>query len=153
MRVRVGLLLVVCLGMLVPAGGAQGAAPKPLKLDMSNYRYCAAAPCHPMEAGYYRDDNGPATGDNPIATYEVKRGATVIWTYKDQACDQMGCSGHNVVLETGKPAGKKVGTVPSNKGPKQIKLKITQKAGTTIRYFCTISNHYDFGMTGVLKVT
>lgn len=144
-------VLVACLLGLSPSAGA--ATPR-LKLTISNFRFCEAASCTPLDAGYLRGADGPVMGtDNPLAIVDVKRGAVVSWIYRDGFCDMLGCPGHNVVFENGTPNGTRKGFVASGKMGKAINVKITQKAGTTIRYFCSVNNHYQDGMTGILRVT
>ena len=128
------------------------AAPK-LELSLSNFRYCEADTCTPLDAGYVRDGDGPVEGlDNPLAVVEVKRGTVVHWIYRDGFCDIVGCPGHNVVFENGTPNGARKGYIAAGQTGRAIKVKITQKAGTTIRYFCSVNNHYQEGMTGILRV-
>lgn len=141
-------MCAVLLTMLAPAAHA---APK-LELSISNFRFCAAETCTPLDIGYLRTDMGAAGPDLPLGTVSVKRGTTVVWVYRDAFCDAIGCSGHNVVFEDGSVQGKRKGFTPSGQGEKKISVKITQKAGTTIRYFCSVNNHYQEGMTGVLSV-
>lgn len=153
-KIRLTLFAMVVAGLLAPALPSEAAAPKPLKLSISNFRYCRTASCTPLDVGYLRSSSGPVSGtDNSNAVVPVRRGATVIWVYRDGSCDDFGCPGHNIYFENGSPAGAKKGFVPSGQGEKTIKVKITQKPGTTIRYFCTVNNHYETGMTGILRVT
>jgi plastocyanin len=151
-KLWIGLVLAAVCTALLP-GAAQAKAPK-LQLTISNFRFCQSSTCTPLDVGYLRTDTGPVSGtDNPMATINVKRGTTVVWTYRDATCDALGgCPGHNIWFENG-GVGVKKGMVPSNKGPKTITVKISQKAGTTIRYFCTVNGHYMLGMTGILHVT
>jgi plastocyanin len=149
--VVIGVALLAGIGFYEPAA----AAPK-VKVTISNFRFCKADSCSPLDIGYLRTDSGPVMGtDNAQATIDVKRGATVVWTYRDASCDGFmgGCPGHNVVFENGSPTGSRKGFAPANKGAKTISVKITQKAGTMIRYFCSVNNHYQEGMTGILRVT
>ena|SRR5581483_1403188 len=152
-KLWIGLVLACTVTVALP-GAAQAAKTPKLNLVIDNFRYCAATPCTPLDAAYLRTDTGPVSGtDNPLATISVKRGTTVVWTYKDSFCDALGgCPGHNIYFENG-GAGLKKGFTPANKGPKTITVKITQKPGTTIRYFCTVNGHYMLGMTGILHVT
>ncbi len=148
------LVVIAVVGALIGSVPAEAATKKPatLKLTISNFRYCKAMSCSPFDTGYLRSDNAPVA-DNPLAIINVKRGSYVSWVYRDSFCDSIdGCTGHNVYLETGKPSGKRIGFVPANKGPKAINVLITQKVGTTIRYYCSVNNHYQTGMTGILKV-
>ena len=150
-KLWIGLVLA-CTAMVVLPVSAQAKAPK-LNLVIDNFRFCAASPCTPLDAGYLRTDTGPVSGtDNPLATIDVKRGTTVVWTYMDSFCNAIsGCPGHNIYFENG-GAGVKKGFTPSNTS-KTITVKITQKPGTTIRYYCTVNGHYMLGMTGILHVT
>ena len=145
----------VSLAAMVIPGPAQAAkAPPTVKLTMSNFRYCKAAECSPLDFGYLRTDTGPVPGtDNPNATISVKRGSTVVWVYRDTQCDGAdGCSGHNIYFENG-ATGSRKGYVPARKGPRTITVRMTQKPGTTVRYFCTVNGHYMTGMTGILQIT
>jgi plastocyanin len=152
-KLWIGLALACMVTVGMPLTAQAAKAPK-LNLVIDNFRFCSAAPCTPLDAGYARTDTGPVSGtDNPLATINVKRGTTVVWTYMDSSCDAIsGCPGHNINFENGY-TGVKKGFAPSNKGPKTITVKITQKPGTTIRYFCTVNGHYMLGMTGILHVT
>lgn len=154
-RMRMIALLACVLAPLVPATGAEGkTTPKPgLVLTMSNFRYCAADSCTPLDFGYLRPGDAPIEGtDNPLSIIDVKSGTLVRWVYRDASCDMFSCGGHNIFFENGKPSGVKKGFAPSNKGATAINIRITQKKGTTIRYFCTVNGHYMTGMTGILNV-
>ena len=153
---RLITFFVLVVATLVPSGRAEPAAKKKaptLKLTMSNFRFCPETECTPLDIGYLRPTGTPIPGsDNPLEIVDVKRGTIVSWIYRDQQCDDFGCPGHNVYFENGS-TGVKKGQVPSNKGAKAITVKITQKKGTTIRYFCTVNGHDQTGMTGILNVT
>jgi plastocyanin len=153
-KLLIGLVLASLAAAVLPGVAQAAAKPPKLQLAISNFRYCKTAPCTPLDAAYLRTDTGPVDGsDNSQAVINVKRGTTVVWTYRDSTCNAInGCPGHNIYFENG-GAGIKKGFVPSNKGPKTIVVKISQKPGTTIRYFCTVNGHYMVGMTGVLHVT
>ena len=143
------------LAAVLPGAAAQAKIKPPkVQLSISNFRFCQSESCGPQDFGYLRTDMGPVSGtDNPSGTIMVKRGSIVVWTYRDTTCNTIsGCPGHNIYFENGK-AGIKKGFAPANKGPKTITAKITQKPGTTIRYFCTVNGHYMVGMTGILHVT
>ncbi len=148
---RIAVLLLV-MGLAGLAGPQIGAAPKALELSMSNFRFCEGASCTPLDVGYLRTEMGPLGPDNPQAAIDVKRGTIVTWVYRDSTCDMFGCPGHNVVFENGSVQGVRKGFTPSGQGEKKISVKITQKAGTSIRYFCSVNNHYQEGMTGILNV-
>jgi len=153
MRKLVIGFVLVSLATVVQPGAAIAAQPHKLNLAISNFRFCKAAPCSPFDIGYLRTNTGPVSGsDNPNAVISVKRGTTVVWKYADSTCNAIsGCTGHNIWFENG-GVGVKKGAVPSNSS-KTITVKITQKPGTTIRYFCTVNGHYMVGMTGILHVT
>lgn len=148
-------VLAVALAALAPTVPAHTAAKKAkvLKLSMSNFRFCAETECTPFDVGYLRPTGMPLPGtDNPLEAVDVKRGMTVSWVYRDAMCDGAdGCGGHNVYFEDG-GAGQRKGFAPARKGARTINVKITQKAGTTIRYFCTVNGHDQTGMTGILNV-
>lgn len=152
MRRLAAMLIVVGLaGILGPS--VEAATPKRVMISISNFRYCEGESCTPLDVGYLRTDMGPVTGaDNPMAAIEVKRGVVVSWVYRDSTCDSFGCPGHNVVFENGTLQGSRKGFIASGKTGKSINVKITQKPGTTIRYFCSVNNHYQEGMTGILNV-
>jgi hypothetical protein len=156
-KIRTTLVAGCLIAMLAPQVGADAKAKKPptLKLTISNFRYCQAESCSPLDAGYLRTADGPVAGfDNPNAIIDVKRGSVVVWTYRDGLCDSIsGCPGHNVTLDSGGPAGKRVGFAAARAGAKTIKLKVAQKKGTLVRYFCSVNNHYQYGTSGILRVT
>lgn len=153
MKRLAAVLAVAAVILSVGPNEAASAAPK-VKLSISNFRFCTAETCSPLDTGYLRGADGPVMGtDNPLAIVDVKRGVVVSWIYRDGFCDMLGCPGHNVVFENGTPNGTRKGFVASGKTGKAINVKITQKAGTTIRYFCSVNNHYQDGMTGILRVT
>ena len=158
---RTAAMKVAALAALVmlsaPVGVAR-AAGSTVEVTMSNFRYCATPTCSPADVGYLRLSSGPVAGtDNPNGIVDVPEGATVQWVYRDAgpgSCDFFGarCPGHNVRFEDGTPEGTKVGAARSNSGPTTIRATITQKAGTLIRYFCSVNGHYQMGMTGILRV-
>lgn len=155
------VMKTVALALLLVAGGplaAEGAAQAPtVELSMSNFRYCAASSCTPADQGYVRSDSGPVAGtDNPASVVEVPQGSTVEWVYRDTgpgSCDSFEeCPGHNVVLEDGTADGNSQGFVDARSGEGVISTTITQAPGETVRYFCSVSDHYQLGMTGLLRV-
>jgi hypothetical protein len=155
MRIVRSLAVIGCtVLLLIPVSAEAKPKPKPgLVLSMSNFRFCAAASCTPLDIGYLRPAGSPIAGtDNPLAGIDVKKGTLVRWMYRDMLCDAFECGGHNIYFENGKSGAKK-GFAASNKGATFIDIKITQKAGTTIRYFCTVNGHDMTGMTGILNVT
>ena len=141
--------VLLAVGVGVPAEAAK--APR-LNLTISNFRFCEGETCTPLDIGYLRDSGGPVGVDNPQAVIEVKRGTNVYWIYRDGFCDMLGCPGHNVVFENGTPSGSRKGFVATGGTGKAIKVTIKDKVGTTIRYFCSVNNHYETGMTGILQV-
>jgi plastocyanin len=150
---RIATVVVVSALLVIGSAGPIGAAKTPrLDLTISNFRFCQAETCTPVDVGYLRTSDGPAGLDNPAAAIDVKRGTIVYWIYQDGFCDTLGCPGHNVVFENGSASGVRKGFVAGGGTGKAIKVKITQKAGTTIRYFCSVNNHYETGMTGILNV-
>ena len=111
----------------------------------------------PADQGYVRTKNGPVPGtDNPGAVVDVPAGATVTWTYRDAgpgSCDFFQqCPGHNVRIENGSEKGTGVGFTKSRSGAGVITTTIDQPVGTLIRYFCSVNDHYQLGMTGLLRV-
>jgi plastocyanin len=149
------MILVVLSALLTTVGphAVVEAKTPTLKLTMSNFRFCAAESCTPLDVGYVRTDMGPADGlDNPEAPIDVKQGTIVSWVYRDGTCDRFGCPGHNVVFENGTVQGVRKGFVASGQQGKAINVRIRDKVGTTLRYFCSVNNHYQEGMTGILQV-
>ncbi|MEW6474032.1 MAG: hypothetical protein AB1679_17410 [Actinomycetota bacterium] len=139
------------------AAAPAAAASDAVELTMSNFRYCAATTCSPADVGYLRTSAGPVAGsDNPAGIVDVPEGATVRWVYRDVgpgSCDSFEqCPGHNVRFEDGSAEGARVGSVRSRSGEGAITATITQKSGELIRYFCSINDHYQLGMTGILRV-
>ena len=149
-------LVVVLAG---PVGGdAHGAAADTVELTMSNFRYCAATTCTPADQGYVRTSDGPVPGtDNPHGIVEVPAGATVRWVYRDVgpgSCDSIEqCPGHNVRFEDGTAEGTSMGGARARSGATTITANVNQPSGTLIRYFCSINDHYQAGMTGILRVS
>lgn len=150
----------VLTGLLVlalPAVDRAGAEAGTVELTMSNFRYCAGQTCSPADQGYVRQKNGPVAGtDNPATVVDVPEGATVTWTYHDVgpgSCDFFQqCPGHNVRIEDGSEKGTGLGFTKARSGAGVITTTINQPAGTLIRYFCSVSDHYQLGMTGILRV-
>lgn len=156
-KIKAGVLAAVLVLGGPAVGVAGGATGGDVELSMSNFRYCAGSTCAPTDVGYLRTSNGPVpTADNPSQVIDVPQGSTVRWIYRDKgpgSCDSFeGCSGHNVRLEDGSANGTSVGAARSRGGELAITTKITQDAGTMIRYFCSINDHYQMGMTGILRV-
>lgn len=147
---------LAALVIVAPVGEARAGGA--VEVTMSNFRYCTTPTCSPADVGYLRLSSGPVAGtDNPNGIVDVPEGGTVQWVYRDAgpgSCDFFGarCPGHNVRFEDGTPEGTKVGAARSNSGPTTITATITQKAGTLIRYFCSVNGHYQMGMTGILRV-
>lgn len=138
-------------------GSVQAKEAGTVELSMSNFRYCAGTTCTPADAGYMRSENGPVPGtDNPHGIVEVPEGSTVRWVYRDVgpgSCDFFEqCPGHNVRFEDGSAEGRSVGAVKSRSGTVAITATINQKSGELIRYFCSINDHYQLGMTAILRV-
>jgi plastocyanin len=157
-----GTMKAAVLGaVLVVAGPAvgsvQGAEAGTVELSMSNFRYCAGMSCTPADSGYMRTENGPVPGtDNPHGIVDVPEGSTVRWVYRDVgpgSCDFFEqCPGHNVRFEDGSAEGTSIGSAKSRKGTTAITATINQKSGELIRYFCSINDHYQLGMTAILRV-
>jgi hypothetical protein len=147
--------LVVIVGL--PGAQRPASAAGTVDLTMSNFHYCAAQTCSPADQGYLRTSNGPVAGaDNPHGIVDVPAGATVRWVYRDVgpgSCDFFQqCPGHNVRIEDGTAEGTRVGGVKARSGELAIVTTITAPPGTLIRYFCSINNHWQEGMTGILRV-
>ncbi|HEY2834245.1 MAG TPA: hypothetical protein VGJ14_17605 [Sporichthyaceae bacterium] len=141
--------------VLLAAAAPAAAAGDTVNLDMSNFRFCRQAPCLPTTQGYVRNPTGgPVPGsDNPAAIIDVPSGATVVWTYRDSACDAFSiCPGHMIMIENGTPDGQQIGMAAARKGPTTVSYKVTDAPGTLIHYFCNINRHDQFGQTGILRV-
>jgi len=155
MKALVSALVPVLAGPAV--GSVQAAEPKTVELSMSNFRYCAGKACTPADTGYLRTENGPVPGaDNPHGVVDVPEGATVRWVYRDVgpgSCDSFEqCPGHNVKFEDGTGKGVNKGFVKARSGDGAITAPIKQSAGELVRYFCSVNDHYQLGMTGILRV-
>jgi plastocyanin len=155
MRATALAALLVIVGP--PVGEPHAAADSTVDLTMSNFRYCATPTCSPADQGYVRLSSGPVAGsDNPNSIVDVAEGSTVRWVYRDVgpgSCDFLqGCPGHNVLVEDGSAEGLRIGSAKARSGPTAITFTVTQKPGDLIRYFCTVSDHYRTGMTGILRV-
>ncbi len=138
-------------------GGVQAKEAGTVELSMSNFRYCAGTTCTPADAGYMRGEDGPVQGtDNPHSIVDVPEGSTVKWVYRDVgpgSCDAFEqCPGHNVKFEDGTAQGVGKGFTKSRSGTGVITATINQSAGELIRYFCSVNDHYQLGMTGILRV-
>ena len=164
--------LAVCVAtLLAPAAAARASAPATRPaitypppttlLEISRFRYCNNAPCDPDAQGYVRSPSGPIPGtDNPAGVIRIIPGRRVTWTYADDLCDSatappLDCPGHEVRLENGTPEGSApLGYLPARSGPVSFEWYVPKdaKPGTLIRYFCSVKNHYAFGLTGVLEV-
>jgi plastocyanin len=152
--------LVIAMALILPGAGAgsvQAAEAKTVELTMSNFRYCAETTCTPADAGYLRTADGPVQGaDNPHGIVDVPEGSTVRWVYRDVgpgSCDSFDqCPGHNVKFEDGTADGVGKGFAKSRSGTVAITATITQSAGELVRYFCSVNDHYQLGMTGILRV-
>jgi hypothetical protein len=148
-------LVIVIAGPAVSS--VQAAESETVELSMSNFRYCAEKACTPLDAGYLRTENGPVPGaDNPQGVVDVPEGSTVRWIYRDVgpgSCDSFEqCPGHNVKFEDGTGEGAGKGFVKSRSGTGAVTATIRQSAGELIRYFCSVNDHYQLGMTGILRV-
>jgi plastocyanin len=155
MKTTVLAAVFVVAGPLV--GSVQAAEPKIVELSMSNFHYCAAKSCTPADQGYARSEEGPVPGtDSPHGTVDVPEGATVRWVYRDVgpgSCDSFEqCPGHNVKFEDGTAKGAGKGFTKARSGELAITTTITEKPGELIRYFCSVNDHYQLGMTGILRV-
>jgi hypothetical protein len=155
MKAAVLAAVFVIAGPMV--GDARGAESDTVELSMSNFRYCAGTSCTPADSGYMRTENGPVPGtDNPHGIVDVPEGSTVRWVYRDVgpgSCDFFEqCPGHDVRFEDGSAEGASMGWVKSRTGAPAITATIGRKSGELIRYFCSINDHYQLGMTGILRV-
>jgi hypothetical protein len=125
-------LVMVAIG--IPAGAATRHAPRPVSLQASDFRFCAASAsaCLPE-----RDDNNVTT---------VPVGTRVTWTYTDRGCDVVvPCPGHNVVFTKGFGSKRLVKTDGA------VIYRMTFTRAGRYSYFCTA--HQSFGMTGTIVVT
>jgi hypothetical protein len=160
-RRRVLLTATVLASVLVmfgPVGEPSAAVADTVKLTISNFRYCAASTCSPGDQGYVRLSSGPVAGtDHPSTIVDVPEGSTVTWVYRDTgagSCDFLGdeCPGHDIRFEDGTPQGLDMGFAAARSGPTTVTVRISQPAGTLIRYFCSVDSHYQTGQTGILRV-
>lgn len=141
-----------------PVGEPSAATEDTVELTISNFRYCKTPSCSPDDQGYVRLSSGPVAGaDHPSAIIDVPEGSTVTWVYRDigpGSCDFLGdeCPGHDIRFEDGSPQGLKMGYAAARSGPTTVTVKISQPAGTLVRYFCSVDNHYQTGQTGILRV-
>lgn len=162
MQAMSGVLLkaTVMASLLVvfgPAGEPSAATEDTVELTISNFRYCKTPTCSPEDQGYVRSSSGPVAGaDNPLAIIDVPEGSTVTWVYRDigpGSCDFLGdCPGHDIRFEDGTPQGLNMGFAAARSGPTTVTVKISQAAGTLVRYFCSVDGHYQTGQTGILRV-
>jgi plastocyanin len=153
---KLAALAALLVIVAAPIGEAR-AAGSTVDVTMSNFRYCTTPACSPADVGYVRLSSGPVAGsDNPNSIVDVPEGSTVQWVYRDAgpgSCDFIAqCPGHNVRFENGTPDGEKIGAARARNGPTTISVTITQKPGELIRYFCSVNNHYQTGMTAILRV-
>jgi hypothetical protein len=159
MKLRIALATLV---LAVPLGVAAPGRAATVNIDVSNFRFCPAAPCLPTDVVYVRNPTGNGLiWQNALAATllfrtEVHPGDTVVWTYKDTLCDGIGgCPGHAVCFENLTPEGD-CGTriLPARSGAVTVSFTVPTNAKnkTLLRYFCNVNNHYVFGMTGALLV-
>lgn len=153
MRLRALLLANVSLaGVLAVAVPAQA---QTVEVTISNFRYCVADACTPLDQAYLRADSGPVVeAVNPLAPIAVTAGQTVRFTYADTACDAIdGCPGHDVRWENGTPDGSEQLGYAERMSSDSFELTIPEDAaGRTLLFFCDVSNHWRFGMTAAFAV-
>jgi plastocyanin len=150
--------LLAAIITLTPAGAAEPG--RRVDISVSNFRFCRAAPCQPQDQAYVRGASGNVDGtDNKAAFIEIHPGDTVVWTYKDDTCDQLTvdprrCPGHELVFETGQESQGKLGLLPSRQGHPSISWRVPDNAapGHVLRYYCDLDDHWAFGLTGALLV-
>jgi len=166
MRLRgiaLALAVVAPLALLAPAGASTRRRIPVVNLAINSFRYCKTAPCDITDTAYLRSPLGGVLYENKDAFITIKAGSIVRWTYKDTGtpgCDEfnfgpVNCPGHEVRLENGTPGGGKlIGFAAARSSKLQtISWYIPLNyAGRTIHYFCSINNHYAFGLTGVLVI-
>lgn len=164
------LLAVVSVGGTSPGGQADGhavhrdlrdGAPYPggffgqgqtPDVSVENFRFCIRA-CRPDSVAYLRTSVGPVPGsDNPRAVAYMQPGARFTWTYRDTGCDLLRCAGHDIHIEDGTAAGRRLGQLSAEPGHDSLTWAIPADAEpeTMIRYFC--ARHGNFGMTGAFQV-
>lgn len=155
----------ILAGALLPLVATPPAEATPdstgVRISASNFRFCLEAPCRTTDQAYVRTDSG-ALVDNAAAFIDVRPGDEVIWTYEDDRCDALvagpllTCPGHQVQFETGQPSARgTLGMMPARQGPSSLTWRVPTdaEAGTLIRYYCDLSDHWRLGVTGVLAVT
>lgn len=96
---------------------------------------------------------------------DARPGDTIVWTYNDPMCDfndgpgespsPVFCPGHNVIFEDGSLKSPLIQARTSPRAQFSWTVPTTAAPGSIIRYYCepTPGNrHYEFGMTGALRV-
>lgn len=158
MKVLAGLLLLVV--PLAPATADPGGG-EPVRIWVSNFRFCPQAPCQATDQAYVRVEGGPTPGtDNAEAFVPVRPGDTVVWIYGDtDGCDRFDtppahCPGHGVQFESDPLGVGWVGLMPARRGEVTLTWKVPAEAppGHVLRYYCDVNNHYTLGVTGALAV-
>lgn len=159
-RFRVAVALVFLLSsMTMVAISVPARAVTEVALVVSNFRYCVQDPCQfPGNEAYRRGPDGPIEDtDDPSTFVDVDPGQTVTWTYHDTGfCDPdpLFCDGHEVRFEA-EGGGDRVGFMLARQGPSTVGYRVptTTAPGTVLRYYCNVQGHWQFGLTGALRVT
>lgn len=154
MRARALALALGVAALLTPAP-AQAAG---VEITVNNFRFCLAEQCGATDSAFVPGPGGPPLAPvyNPLGVIvDVEPGQTVTWVYRDSFCDQFNtpplvCPGHEVRFED----EGLVGFMPARSGPTSVSWTAPADAapGSALNYFCTVSNHYVFGMTGALRI-
>ncbi|MDQ1567605.1 MAG: hypothetical protein QOF96_2485 [Actinomycetota bacterium] len=121
-------------------------------VSLENFRFCSRV-CRADSVAYVRTPAGPVPGsDNPRAVVYMQPGAQLTWTYRDTACDLLGCTGHDIRIEDGTGGGRRIGLVTADTGRDTADWTIPADAEpeSIIRYFC--ARHGSVGMTGAFQV-
>jgi plastocyanin len=132
-------------------GGVFGQAETTV-VSVENFRFCTRV-CRADSVAYLRTLAGPVPGsDNPRAVVYMQPGAELTWTYRDTACDLLGCTGHDIRIEDGTGDGRRIGLVTAETGHESLDWTIPADAEpeSIIRYFC--ARHGSVGMTGAFQV-
>ena len=121
-------------------------------VSVENLRFCPPG-CRADSVAYVRTPTGPVPGsDNPRAVVYMQQGARLTWTYRDTACEVLGCSGHDIRIEDGTGDGREIGVVAAGADHERLSWTIPADAEpeSIIRYFC--GRHARLGMTGAFQV-
>lgn len=148
-------IVSIVAAAIVPLAGLTPSQAAEVRLQMSNFRFCAASAdaCGPQDQAYLATPQGGGEAAveeiNPLAVTQVRPGDTVVWVYTDALCDAIqGCPGHAIAFLDGEQTEQ----ANAREGAIELSWTVPEDAEGTIPYFCPINEHYNFGMTGALEV-